>query len=328
MRGILGAALLCALLAGCSTAPGGAVQQAGEEVGEQAAGSAAPAAAIDANFPDPDILRVGEMYYAYATNDNAANVQVAVSPDGETWEILDEDAFPDLPRWVIPGKTWAPEVTEVSPGNYALYFTATNFMPTLQCIGVAVSTDPAGPFVAVGDGMIVCPEEKGGAIDASTFVDDAGLHLVWKNDGNCCDLDTWIYTAPLSADGLTLLGPPQRTIMQTLEFEGNLDEAPTIVLRNSTYVLLYSANNYGDDRYAIGMATAPSLSGPWTKLEEPLLSTESSGGRLRGPGGQDIIETSNDGGLLVVHSWNAAYTYRAMHVVPFSWEGTVPQPEV
>ncbi len=324
MSRFLGTALLCALLAGCSSASGGAEEAAGEPDAD----SAAPAAAVDANFPDPDILKVGDTYYAYATNDNASNVQVATSADGAEWELLDEDAFPDLPTWVIPGKTWAPEVTEASPGNYVLYFTATNFTPALQCIGVAVSTDPAGPFVTVGDGMIVCPEEEGGAIDASTFVDDAGLHLVWKNDGNCCGLDTWISTAPLSADGLTITGPAQRLIKQTLAFEGDLVEAPTIVLRDSAYVLLYSANNYGDGSYAIGVATAPALAGPWGKLDEPLLSTESSGGLFRGPGGQDIVETSDDGGFMVVHSWDAAYTYRSMHVVPFVWDGAVPRPTI
>lgn len=317
MRLAVVAVLLCALLAGCGTAP------AAVEPGEAAA---ATAAAVDRNFPDPDILKVGDTFYAYATNDNNANVQVAVSDDGDEWRMLDDDAFPDLPTWVIPGKTWAPEVTEVSPGSYVLYFTATNFMPSLQCIGVATSTDPAGPFVAVGDGMLVCPEEEGGAIDASTFVDDAGLNLLWKNDGNCCGLDTWISTAPLSADGLTLTGPAHRLIKQTLAFEGDLVEAPTIVLRDSEYVLLYSANHYGDGSYAVGLATAPGLSGPWSKLEEPLLSTESSGGLFRGPGGQDLVETSEEGGFMVVHSWDKDYTYRAMHVVPFVWEGAVPRP--
>ncbi|MCY7326025.1 MAG: glycoside hydrolase family 43 protein [Microbacteriaceae bacterium] len=316
MKRALGAVLLCALLAGCSSAP---------EAAEPDARQTAPAAAIDRNFPDPDILKVGDTFYAYATNDNNANVQVAVSDGGDEWRMLDDDAFPDLPSWVIPGKTWAPEVTEVSPGNYVLYFTATNFRPSLQCIGVATSTNPAGPFVAVGDGMLVCPEEEGGAIDASTFVDGTGLHLVWKNDGNCCGLDTWISTAPLSADGLALTGPGQRIIKQTLAFEGELVEAPTIVMRDSAYVLLYSANNYGDGTYAVGLAAAPDLAGPWSKLEAPLLATESSGGRFRGPGGQDIVETSDDGGFLVVHSWDAAYTYRAMHVVPFTWDGAVPR---
>lgn len=308
-----------ALLVGCSVG-------ADDTSNQPAASSAEPAAAIDRNFPDPDLLEVEGTYYAYATNDNARNVQVARSSDGETWELATDDALPQLPTWVIPGKTWAPEVSEVSPGNFVMYFTATNFQPTLQCIGVATSTDPNGPFVAQGDGMLVCPEDEGGAIDASTFVDDDGLHLVWKNDGNCCGLDTWISTAPLSPDGVTLTGPAQRLIKQSLSWEGDLVEAPTIVKRDSTYILLYSANSYGDDRYAIGYASAPSLAGPWTKNEEPLLSTETSDGRYLGPGGQDLVVDDDGRAFLAFHSWDPQYTYRSMQIVAVEWDGAVPRP--
>ncbi|HEV7956103.1 MAG TPA: glycoside hydrolase family 43 protein [Marisediminicola sp.] len=312
------ALLAVSVLAGCSATPD-------EEPYTAESAEVRPEAAIDRNFPDPDVLRVGDTYYAYATNDNARNVQVASSADLRSWQVLEKDAFPELPKWVIPGKTWAPEVAEVSPGSFVLYFTATNFQPALQCIGVATASDPAGPFVAQGEGMIVCPEDEGGAIDASTFADDDGLHLVWKNDGNCCGLDTWISTAPLSADGLTLAGPEQKLIMQDLHWEGNLVEAPTIVKRDSTYVLLYSANNYGDDRYAVGYASAPALGGPWTKNEEPLLSTESSGGKFLGPGGQDIA-SRDDGEFLVFHGWDPQFTYRGMYVTPVEWDQAMPKP--
>ena len=36
---------------------------------------------LDLNFPDPGVLRHGGQYYAFATNDAASNVQVAVSED-------------------------------------------------------------------------------------------------------------------------------------------------------------------------------------------------------------------------------------------------------
>ena len=61
--------------------------------------SATPAFAIDQDFPDPDVLRVGDTYYAYATNNPAANLQYATSTDLETWQPAGEDAFPDLPAW-------------------------------------------------------------------------------------------------------------------------------------------------------------------------------------------------------------------------------------
>jgi arabinan endo-1,5-alpha-L-arabinosidase len=279
---------------------------------------------IDSDFPDPDVLSVDGTYYAYATNGNAKNVQVAQSDDLETWEELPEDALPELASWIIPGKTWAPEVTELSSGSYVMYFTATNFRPSVQCIGVATATEPTGPFEVQGDGMLVCPADEGGAIDASTFAEDGTLYLVWKNDGNCCGLDTWISMAPLSPDGLSLAGPGERMIKQTLDWEGDLVEAPTLVKRDDTYYLFYSSNSYGDERYAVGYATSPALAGPWIKSESPFLASGEDGSDVRGPGGQDIVRVGTDEDWLVFHAWDPGFTYRGMFVAPMRWESSGP----
>jgi arabinan endo-1,5-alpha-L-arabinosidase len=315
--GACAVAVIALLLTGCGadsptpqapSAPGGAI-----------------APVIDRDFPDPDVLALDDRYLAFATNGNNRNVQVAESTDLESWQVLNDDALPELPSWVIPGKTWAPEVTELADGSFVMYFTATNFQPSVQCIGVATSAEPEGPFVVQGDAMLVCPAEEGGAIDASTFEEDGTLYLLWKNDGNCCGLDTWISMAALSADGLTLAGEPRRIIQQTLPWEGDLVEAPTLVERDGTYYLLYSSNSYGDDRYAIGLATATSLDGPWEKSEEPFFSTDSSGGAYRGPGGQDLVVDEDGDAHLVFHAWDAAYTYRGVFVEPVEWTEQGPE---
>lgn len=280
---------------------------------------------LDEDFPDPDILQVDGTYYAYATNTATQNVQVATSTDLVEWELSDDDALPDLPLWVIPGKTWAPEVTQVGPGRFVMYTTTTNFTPAVQCIAAATATSPEGPFEVVGDRMLVCPHEEGGAIDASTFTDDDGTrYLLWKNDGNCCGFDTWLYAAPLSADGLTLAGPSTRLVKQDQDWEGNLVEAPTLVKREGAYVLMYSANDYGGEEYAIGYATADSVTGPYTKAEEPLFTTDASDGRYVGPGGQDVVVAPDGSDRLLFHSWLGGITYRGMSALPLSWENGRP----
>ncbi|HEV7950405.1 MAG TPA: glycoside hydrolase family 43 protein [Glaciihabitans sp.] len=315
-----GAALVVAALAlsGCTTE---STPQTTEPTAD-ATGAGSPV--LNANFADPDVLKVDGVYYAYATNDNNRNVQIASSTDLLEWEVL-PDALPELPSWIIPGKTWAPEVTQIAPGSFAMYFTATNFQPALQCIGVATATDPAGPFTVQGDGMLICPPDEGGAIDASTAIIDGTLQLLWKNDGNCCSLDTWLQATPLSPDGLSITGETTKLIMQTEEWEGDLVEAPTLIERGDQLVLLYSANSYGDDRYAVGAATAPSLAGPWTKEPEPILSTSGSDGVYRGPGGQDLVVGPDGADYMVFHGWDADYTYRAMYVAPIEWDGNIPR---
>ncbi|MBX9243797.1 family 43 glycosylhydrolase [Actinotalea ferrariae] len=335
MRARLAVAVVCLLLlAGCGDGREGG---GAEEPAAAATEGASPAPeddpvhgvnpVVDDDFPDPDVLEVDGTSYAYATNGNLRNVRVASSTDLVEWTELD-DAMPQLPSFVIPGKTWAPEVSEVQPGRFVLYYTATNYRPTLQCIGVAVADSPEGPFEPVGEGMLVCPEDEGGAIDASTFVDPADpagtRYLLWKNDGNCCGLDTWLQIAPLTPDGTALAGPATKLVRQDLPWEGHLVEAPTLVERDGTYVLLYSANDYGGPAYTIGYATASSVLGPYTKNPEPLFATEMFDGRYVGPGGQDVVVGPDGEDRLVFHSWYGENTYRAMNVLPLTWQDGHP----
>jgi beta-xylosidase len=322
----VGAALV--LLCGCGSSSDpatGSESTAASSAGEASDGNPV----LDRDFPDPDVLEVDGTYYAYGTNTATLNVQVATSTDLETWEPLADDALPELPAWVIPGKTWAPEVTEFGPGQYVMYPTTTNFDPSLQCIAVATATAPEGPFEIVGDEMLVCPEDEGGAIDASTFLDDDGTrYLLWKNDGNCCGLDTWLYIAPLSEDGLSLAGESTRLLKQDQTWEGNLIEAPTMVVEDGTYVLLYSANDYGSDAYAIGYGTADSPTGPFTKAEEPLMSTDGTDGRFIGPGGQDVVTAPDGSDRLMFHAWDVAFIERGVNVLPLEWEDGRPVVEL
>jgi arabinan endo-1,5-alpha-L-arabinosidase len=311
-----------ALLTGCG---GGEGQDgAAPATGAQESATSGSDPVIDRDFPDPDVLEVDGTYYAYATNGNNRNVQVATSTDLESWEVLGEDALPELPTWVVPGKTWAPEVTQIGSA-FVMYPTTTNFDPTLQCIAVATAEAPEGPFEVVGDEMLVCPEDAGGAIDASTFLDEDGTrYLLWKNDGNCCGLDTWLYIAPLSEDGLTLSGEATRLLKQDQPWEGNLVEAPTLVERDGSYVLMYSANDYGSDAYAVGYATADAPTGPYTKAGEPLLTTDGTDGRFIGPGGQDVVTAPDGTDRLVFHDWDVGFTYRGVNVVDLEWEDGQP----
>ncbi|WP_336724717.1 family 43 glycosylhydrolase [Cellulosimicrobium cellulans] len=290
---------------------------------------------VDANFPDPDILLVDGVYHAYATNHQGQNVQHRTSTDLVTWSAP-ADVAPDLGAWVsesctfAPGGAtdrcvWAPEVSAVE-GGYALYYTARDATSPRQCLGVALSDTPDGPFVPVGDDPIVCPngeagtEDLGGAIDAATFVDGDQLYLLWKADGNCCTGKTAIiFAQPLSPDGATLTGPPVELIRVDKAYEGRVVEGPTLLERDGTYYLFYSANDFGGGGYRTSYATASSLAGPWTKATTELLTSDRFQGDVRGPGGQDIVTAPDGSDAIVFHGWNEAFTYRAMYVADLEW---------
>lgn len=157
-------------------------------------------------------------------------------------------------------------------GGYTLYYTARDLASGRQCIGVSKAISPNGPFAPVGTGPLVCPAAQGGAIDASTYAENGQLYLLWKAHGNSCDLPAAINIQPLAADGQTLTGPPVPLITDDQIWEGRVVEAPTLVQHDDTYVLFYSASDFGGCSYKTGYTIATSITGPYTKPVAPLMT--------------------------------------------------------
>ncbi|KAF4407681.1 family 43 glycosylhydrolase [Streptomyces lycii] len=280
---------------------------------------------LDRNFPDPDVVKAGNTYHAYATNSDGRNIQRAQSADLVHWTYSDADALPRLGDWAKPETplVWAPEVFDNGSG-FTMHYTARDRATDRQCIGVARSATPEGPFEPVGDGPLVCPADQGGAIDASGYTENGQRHLLWKNDGNCCGRDTWLHIQPVNADGTATTGPATRLIRQDQAWEGDVIEAPTLVKRDGRYVLFYSAASYGGDGYKSSYAVSDSLTGPYTKAAAPLMSTGTFDGTVRGPGGQDVVTGPDGRDRIVFHGWDAATTKRMLYVADLGWANGCP----
>ncbi|MDQ6926590.1 MAG: family 43 glycosylhydrolase, partial [Candidatus Eremiobacteraeota bacterium] len=81
--------------------------------------------------------------------------------------------------WAVQGEllTWAPSVMPID-GVYRMYVTVGDRARRTQCIAVASSLGPAGPFTLEARGSLVCG--RTGAIDANPFRAAAGtLWLDW-----------------------------------------------------------------------------------------------------------------------------------------------------
>lgn len=285
------------------------------------------------DFPDPGIIRVDDTYYAYSTNSASRNVPLAISTNLINWEYK-SDAMPSLPGWAQLGGSyiWAPEVIEID-GRYVLYFTARDKEADRQCIGVAVSDKPEGKFRPAGDAPLVCQVQEGGSIDASPFRDaDGTLYLYWKNDGNCCNIATYLYVQELSDDGLSLLGEPVRLVRNDRAWEGRVVEAPTMWLEDGNYTLFFSANNYGDMSYAVGYAVCQSAVGPCEDApENPILASVTDGGEpVIGPGHQTIVADDEGELWLAYHAWQVTSSgtrggSRYMWLDRLIWEDGAPR---
>ncbi|HEX7460366.1 MAG TPA: glycoside hydrolase family 43 protein, partial [Acidimicrobiales bacterium] len=206
----------------------------------------------------------------------------ASAVDFGTWSPV-TDALPVLPRWAAPGFTWAPDVHQFG-SDYVLYFTADVIDTGQQCIGIATSTSPVGPFAAEQT-PFVCQASLGGTIDPRVFTDADGANwLLYKSDQNigARPIPTTLWSQRLSADGLSLIGPQHELMKPDESWQGTIVEAPDMVEVNGTYWVFYAGNFFNLPKYAIGAARCQGPTGPCSDTStQPLLSTNAQG---KGPG--------------------------------------------
>ena len=278
------------------------------------------------DFPDPFLYAEAGTTYAFATNANGRNVQVASSSDLARFTAL-PDAMPALAAWASPafGLTWAPEVVKVGT-SYLLYYTGRDKASNKQCIGIATARAPAGPYVDSRTAPLVCQVAEGGSIDPSPWRDTTGFYLYVKNDGNCCGLPTSLYAVPLTADGLATVGAPVKLITNdATSWERAVVEAPTMFQRDGQYLLFYSGGDYADSSYAVGFARCTSALGPCTKnAGNPILKSRSdTSPALIGPGHQSLLQSGGQT-WIAYHAWEvtssgARGTRRFMYVDKLDW---------
>ena len=301
---------------------------------------------FEENFPDPHVVLHDGRFIAYSTNDGV-NLPMAVSPDLVHWSYLMDpanprkrlDGMPVLAPWAKEGRTWAPEVMQVG-SNWLLYYTAANAKRNVQCIGVAVADNPAGPFRDASAEPLVCQYDEGGTIDANPFRDSDGqLYLYYKSDGNAVGKRTYVWGQKLSADGLTLVGQPVALIQDDAAWENRLVEAPAMVRAPAGYQMFFSAAYYGwnpDERlspYATGYAACAGPLGPCVDApNNPILNSfrDRQAGCLSGPGHPSIFQVG-ERHFIAFHAWAAtsgcrkATDERYLYVAPIFWKDGKPQ---
>ncbi len=269
-----------------------------------------------ADFPDPFVMKVGDRYYAYATNGSGKQVQTLTSQDLVHWQP-GPDALPKVGSWGFNGETWAPEVLKRGDGSYVLYYTANH------CVGRAVARKPLGPFVDPAKQPLVCQEKAGDSIDPSPFRDDDGaLYLLWKNDGNAIGAPTQIYVQRLSPDGLHLVGRRTTIEKNDVSWEANVVEGPMLWKHEGRYFLFYSGNVYSGAGYAVGYATCDTPLGPCTDApENPILRTACE---AHGPGHDALLDDGAGRTWIVYHAWDAAYSTRQLWIDRLEWKRGKP----
>lgn len=254
-------------------------------------------------------------------------------PEGQVYFSDNKNGWGDTTaKW--GGAYWAPEVYEVK-GKYYLFYSAQwkknpakeeeNFR-----IGVAVADKPTGPFVDLYSHPVFDPGYP--TIDANVFFDTDGKCYLYysrvaykhpvkseiaewaKKKGWYQEIEeSWVYGVEIKPDFSGVIGKPKlmlrppvtmkdkqsewesRSVM-TQEVNRRWTEGSTTFKKEGLYYIMYSANHFGGEYYAIGYATATSALGPFKKAaNNPVLQKNTDKGGLVSGTGHNSITYSPDG---------------------------------
>lgn len=228
---------------------------------------------------DPTIVRKGEFFYAYGTEDNWGTeggyhlVPVLKSHNLVTWTYL-SDALQHKPSWKPQGGIWAPDVTEVD-GKYLMYYSFSVWGDSNPGIGLAIADRPEGPFT--DQGKVFDSKEIGvnNSIDPFFMEENGMKYLFWGSFNG-------IYAVQLSDDGRKPVGGKIQVAFTHLE-------GVYIHKRNGFYYLFGSEGSCcegANSTYRVKVGRSTSLLGPYMDKDRNKLVSGNYG---------ELILRSNDG---------------------------------
>lgn len=256
------------------------------------------------HIADPTIFYHNNLYYLYGTEDNTnteTGIPVLTSKDLKIWNKSNQnnnEGYALMKGKQTFGTTgfWAPQIFIYNKKFHMLYTANEN-------IALAESDSPHGPFTQKKIASLPANTKQ---IDPYLFFDDDGkkyLYHVRLGGGNK------MFVAEFKDD---FSGIKAETLTECLTAEGGWEdtkrvpappicEGPTVIKRNGTYYLFYSANDYRNIDYAVGYATSKSPMGPWVKHEKnPIISREITG--HNGSGHGDLLKDKKGNYQYVFHA--------------------------
>lgn len=236
-----------------------------------------PVPVVAGDVPDPSAIFDNGQHVAVVTaNGWAPSMRIFSSTDLSTWQLRGQ-VFTRPPRWAKIN-FWAPELTKLANGRYAVYYSARSRRKGDRwfCIGMATAPTAIGPYRDLGK-PLRCG--KYGSIDPYPTRDENGRpYLLYKDDGNQFKRPTHIYAQALSQDGKRVSGAPKVLLRNNpRSWEGKVVEAPNIVRAGDYFELSYAGGLFGGMRgcdYAIGVARSKRLLGPYERYPgNPIVKT-------------------------------------------------------
>lgn len=265
---------------------------------------------------DPEIVysnKTGK-YYIYSTTDGIPGwggyyFHVFSSPDLDQWtdEGIMLDVKSDQVSWA-DGNAWAPAIIERREGDgykYYFYYSANHPASKRKAIGVAVSDDPAGPFVDLGHPLIDrSPIGRGQQIDVDVFQDPvSGKYYIYWGNGYMAGAELNDDMTSLNEETITVMTPEGGTLADFRYREG-----PYVFYRNGKYYFQWSVDDTGSPNYHVAYGTSDSPLGKITVAEDPIVLIQNPEQAIYGPAHNSVIQLpGTDQWRIVYHRINENY---------------------
>ena len=256
---------------------------------------------LNADFSDPDVIRVGSKYYMVASDFHFLGMQVLESDDMVNWQYISQiyRCF-DEPGWNenahYAGGSWAPAI-RYHDGLFYVYFCTPD-----EGLYMSTAKDPHGPWAPL---HLVKRVEKWE--DPCPFWDEDGQVYLGRSRHGAGP----IIVHRMSPDGKTLLDEGVTV------YEGPVAEGTKFMKRNGFYYLIIPEGGVGQGWQTV--LRSRSIYGPYQRK----VVLEQGSTKINGPH-QGALVDAPDGSWWFYHFQETPVLGRVVHLQPARWQDDWP----
>ena len=256
---------------------------------------------LNADFSDPDVIRVGSKYYMVASDFHFLGMQVLESDDMVNWRYVsqiyrrfDEPGWDDNGHYA--GGSWAPAIRHHN-GLYYVYFCTPD-----EGLYMSTASDPRGPW-----GPLHLVKRVAKWEDPCPFWDEDGQAYLGRSKHGAGP----IIVHRMSADGKQLLDEG------TTVYQGPIAEGTKFMKRNGYYYLIIPEGGVGTGWQTV--LRAKNIYGPY----ERKVVLEQGSTNINGPH-QGALVDAPDGSWWFYHFQETPVLGRVVHLQPVRWQDDWP----